>query len=70
MIIPLVAIASIFVLLPAIVFSFIYKTNKDKIDLKKIELQAKTLTLEIEKQRIYLETLKEENKKYDSLLRN
>jgi cell division protein FtsL len=61
-IIPIIAILSLFIVLPGIVFSFLYKVQKDKTDIKKLEL-------EVEKQKNQLRLLEEENKRYDRIIK-
>ncbi|MDR3276162.1 MAG: hypothetical protein LBT11_02955 [Treponema sp.] len=69
-IISLVAILSIFVLAPGIVFAFIYKSKKNKIELEKLKLQQRMMELELEKEQTHLLALEEENAKYDRLLKD
>lgn len=63
-----VAIVSVFIALPGIIFGFIYKTKKDKQDLLKMEYERKMLELEIEKENLHIKLLEEENKKYDRII--
>jgi Na+-translocating ferredoxin:NAD+ oxidoreductase RnfG subunit len=64
----IVAILSLFVITPGIVFLFTYKNQKSKIELKKLEQQKEILKLEIEKQNNHIKLLEEENKKYDRII--
>jgi Na+-translocating ferredoxin:NAD+ oxidoreductase RnfG subunit len=64
----IVAILSLFVIAPGIVFLFVYKNQKNKIELKKLEQQKEILKLEIEKQNNHIKLLEEENKKYDRII--
>jgi hypothetical protein len=61
-----IAILSLFVGLPGIVFHFIYKSKKNKIEM--IKLQKELLEREIEKEKIQLKVLEEENRKYDKII--
>jgi hypothetical protein len=67
-VIPVIAILSIFIAAPAIVFSFIYHSQKDKKEIEKMRAQQELLELEIEKEKIQLLKLEAENKKYDSII--
>jgi hypothetical protein len=59
--IPIVAVLSVFIGFPAILFSFISGIQKRKTEIRKLEL-------EIEKQNNQITLLEEENKKYDKLI--
>jgi hypothetical protein len=61
-----IAILSLFVGLPGIVLYFIYKSKKNKTEM--IKQQKELLEIEIEKEKIQLRLLEEENKKYDKML--
>jgi hypothetical protein len=61
-----IAILSLFVGLPGITLHFIYKTKKNKTEM--IKQQKELLELELEKAKIQLRLLEEENRKYDKLL--
>jgi cell shape-determining protein MreC len=64
------AIVSLFVGLPAIVFTFIHKNIKNKRE-KEIEIlkyQKEILELEIEKENKQIKLLEEENKKLDKII--
>jgi uncharacterized membrane protein (DUF106 family) len=64
----IVAIISVFGIAPAILFSFLYKTTKDKHELKKMQYQKEILELEVEKQNNQIKILEEENKKLDQII--
>ena len=64
----IVAIISVFGIAPAILFSFLYKTTKDKHELKKMQYQKEILELEVEKQNNQIKLLEEENKKLDKII--
>jgi hypothetical protein len=66
--IPVVAIISVFIGFPGILFSFINNHLKRKNELKKLEYETKKLELEIEKQNNQIILLEEENKKYDKII--
>ncbi|MDR2807766.1 MAG: hypothetical protein LBB43_02030 [Spirochaetaceae bacterium] len=66
--IPITAILSIFVATPAIVFSFIYHLNKNRDEVKKLQLQKEILELEIEKEKVHLLKIEAESKQYDRLI--
>jgi hypothetical protein len=68
LLVPIIAIVSIFIGLPGIVFSFIYKHQKNRLEIKKLEYQKDILALELEKQRGQITLLEEENKKYDTII--
>jgi hypothetical protein len=63
-----ITIVSLFVGLPGIVLNFIYKTKKNKTEM--IKQQKELLELEIEKEKIHLKLLEEENRKYDKIIGN
>jgi hypothetical protein len=65
-----VAILSLFVGLPALVFSFThkYKKNKNAVEIEKLRYQKELLELEIEKEKVQLLRLEAENKKYDAII--
>ncbi|MDR1239105.1 MAG: phage shock protein B [Treponema sp.] len=63
-----IAVLSLFVGLPGIVFHFIYKSKKNKTEM--IKQQKELLALEIEKDKMQLRLLEEENKKYDKIINN
>jgi hypothetical protein len=65
-----VAILSVFVGMPAVVFSFIhtYKKNKNAAEIEKLRYQKELLELEVEKEKVQLLRLEAENKKYDAIL--
>jgi hypothetical protein len=64
----IVAVISTLVVVPSIVFLFIYKVSKNKHELKKMKYQKEILELEIEKQNNHIKLLEEENKKYDKII--
>jgi hypothetical protein len=61
-----VAILSLFVGLPGIVFHFVYKSKKNKTEM--IKQQKELLEVELEKAKIQLRLLEEENRKYDKII--
>jgi hypothetical protein len=68
--IAIIAIVSIFIGLPAILFTFIHKNikNKRENDIEKLIYQKEILELEIEKENKQIKLLEEENKKLDKLI--
>jgi hypothetical protein len=66
--IPIVAVISVFIGFPWILFLFITNNQKRKMELKKLEYETKKLELEIEKQNNQIKLLEEENKKYDKII--
>lgn len=65
-----IAVASIFVGLPAVVLSFVYKNakNKREKEIEKLKYQKEILELEERKQSGQLKLLEEENKKLDRII--
>jgi hypothetical protein len=65
-----IAILSIFVGLPAIVFTFIHRITKNKREkeIEKLKYQKEILELEIEKENKQIKLLEEENKKLDKII--
>jgi hypothetical protein len=66
--VPIIAILSLFVALPGMVFTFAYKSRKNKTELKRMEYQKEILRLELEKENTQLKLLEEENKKLDRII--
>jgi hypothetical protein len=56
--------------LPAMVFIFVYSLVRKDTELKKLKYQKEILELEIQKQNNQIKLLEEENKKYDTLIKN
>ena len=63
-----VAILSLFVVLPGIVFSFISHNEKRKTDVEKLKYQTEILKLEIERENTKIKLLEAENKKLDKII--
>ncbi|MDR0718189.1 MAG: hypothetical protein LBF78_01035 [Treponema sp.] len=65
-----IAILSVFVGLPVIVFTFIHKNtrNKREKEIEKLKYQKEILELEIEKENKQIKLLEEENKKLDKII--
>jgi hypothetical protein len=61
-----ITILSLFVGLPGIALYFIYKSEKNKTEM--IKQQKELLEVEIEKEKIQLRLLEEENRKYDKII--
>jgi hypothetical protein len=66
----IVAILSIFIALPGIIFTYAYKSKKDKTELKKLQYQKEILELEIRRDNRRIRLLEEENKKLDKIIHN
>jgi hypothetical protein len=65
-----IAILSLFVGLPALLFTFIHKNTKNKREkeIEKLKYQKEILELEIEKENRQIRLLEEENKKLDKII--
>ncbi len=68
--IPIIAILSVFGLLPAIVFTFIYKLKKAKSELEALKYKKEILELELLKDEKKIIRLEAENRKLDRVLDN
>lgn len=66
--IPIVSVLSLFVVAPAIVFSFIYLSKKNKLKVEEMRYKRDILALEIEKDKTRLQLMEAENKKYDRII--
>jgi hypothetical protein len=64
----LLAILSIFVILPGMILTFAYRNKKNKNELKKLEYEREIMQLEIEKDNLRIKLLEEENKKLDKII--
>jgi hypothetical protein len=64
----LLALVAFLIGLPGIISFLSYKNRKNKIELDKIKYQKEILELEIEKEKIKLKSLEEENKKMDKII--
>jgi hypothetical protein len=64
----LLAILSIFVILPGMILTFAYRNKKNKNELKKLEYEREILQLEMEKDNLRIKLLEEENKKLDKII--
>ncbi|GHV16476.1 hypothetical protein FACS189493_2390 [Spirochaetia bacterium] len=67
---PIIAILSLFVAAPIIVFSFIYMRGKNRADVEKMQIQKEIMELEVEKEKVQLLRLEAENKKYDAMIKD
>ncbi|MDR2659367.1 MAG: hypothetical protein LBC27_05185 [Spirochaetaceae bacterium] len=65
-----ISVLSLFVGLPAILFTFIHKNIKDKREkeIEKLKYKKEILELEIEKENKHIKLLEEENKKLDKII--
>ena len=66
--IPVLGILSSLIVTPGMIFFFIYKLKKNKSDVEKLKYQKEILELEIRKQEIKLQTLKQENQQLDRII--
>jgi flagellar basal body-associated protein FliL len=66
--IPIIAILSLFIGAPAIVFSFIGSAKKSSDEVKKLQYQKELLELEIRKEELQIKRLEAESKSYDRLI--
>ena len=64
----IIAILSIFVGLPAIIFAFNYKVKKNKHEIEKLKYQKEILELEIQKDAVKIQLLEQENKNLDKII--
>jgi cell shape-determining protein MreC len=67
-IIPVVALVSIFVVPPVLFFISKNAKHKREMELEKMKYQKEILELEIEKQNNQIKLLEEENKKLDKMI--
>ena len=67
-IIPIISVLSVFVFAPAIVFGFIFLSRKSKLRIEEIRYKRDLMALEIEKDRVHLQMIEAENKKYDRII--
>jgi hypothetical protein len=66
----IVGIISLFIVLPGIIFTFVYNNNKKKLEITKLKYQKEILELEIQKENIQLKLFEAENKKLDKIINN
>lgn len=64
----LVAVISLFIVAPLIVFSFVYLSKRDRARLEELKLKKEMLALEVEKERAHTQLLEAENAKYDRMI--
>ncbi|MDR2483614.1 MAG: hypothetical protein LBD08_08305 [Treponema sp.] len=64
----ILSIVSLFIILPGMFLTFMYKKEKRKDEIKKLELQKEILALEIQKEDKKIMLLQEENKKLDQII--
>ncbi|MDR1400461.1 MAG: hypothetical protein LBJ41_11100 [Treponema sp.] len=64
----IIAVLSLFVAAPAIVFSFILRLNKNRNETKKLQYQKEILELELKKEELQIKRLEAESKQYDRLI--
>lgn len=66
--IPIVAMLSLFIVAPAIVFTFLRLNKRDKNQIEMMRIKKEMLELEIRKEEVKKEALIEENHKYDRII--
>ncbi|MDR2149395.1 MAG: hypothetical protein LBO67_00940 [Spirochaetaceae bacterium] len=66
--IAIISVLSLFVVAPTVVFSFIYHLEKNKNEIRKLQIQKEILALELEKEKLQLLKLEAESKQYDRLI--
>lgn len=64
----IVAILSVFIGAPSAIFLFVYNLKKRKYEVEGLQVQQRILELEVEKERLHLAALQEENRKLDRLI--
>jgi sensor domain CHASE-containing protein len=65
---PIIAVLSLFVAAPIVVFSFILKMKKSDNEVKKLQCQKEMLELELKKEELQIKRLEAESKQYDRLI--
>jgi hypothetical protein len=58
----------VFIAAPAIVFGFIFLLRRSKTRIEELMLRKDLIELEIKKEALRLEAIREENRKYDRIL--
>jgi len=67
-IVSIISVLSVFVFAPAIVFSFIYLSRKGKLRVEELRYRRDMMALELEKERLRVQSIEAENAKYDRLI--
>jgi hypothetical protein len=67
-VVPIVSVLSLFVIAPAIVFTFIYMSKKSKLNVEEMRYKRDMMALELEKDRLRLQLMEAENAKYDRII--
>lgn len=67
-IVPIVSIVSLFIIAPAIVFSFILLMKRSRLKVEELRYKRDIAALELEKDKTRLQLLEAENAKYDRLI--
>lgn len=65
---PIVSVVCLFILAPAIVFSFIYLSKKNKLRVEELRYKRDILALELERDRLKVQSLEAENAKHDRII--
>jgi hypothetical protein len=58
----------VFIAAPTIVFGFIYLNKRTKSRVEELVLKREILELEMKKETVHMEVIREENRKYDRLI--
>jgi len=64
----IIAILSIFIGLPSIIFGFIYLNRKEKNRISILEYQRQISELELKREEAKIRLIEEENRKYDRII--
>jgi len=66
--IAIISVLCVFIAAPGIVFGFLYLSRKRKSEVEMARLKKECLELELRKEELRLQSLVEENKKYDRII--
>jgi len=66
--VPIIAILSIFIGAPAIVFGFILLARRGRNEVELAQYRLRTAELEVQKEQLRLEGMREENRKLDRII--
>lgn len=61
-------ILCVFIGAPSVVFTFVYMLKRNRNDLEALRVKKEMLQLEVEKERLRVQSLAEENRKYDRII--
>ena len=68
--IAIIGIISSLIVAPTIVLGFVLLTKREKNALELMKYKKEIIELEVEKEKLRIKSLEEENKKYDKLIEN